>query len=1129
MIIDQNLLFELMDDAGITRADKAKDYVRSKRVNITKVIYDDKYNFELKAKVIGSEDLYNVYIKVLDNEIEDVTCTCPDYETHFGTCKHILACLIEFANNPEYIRIFTGIDENIHMYSQNRKKEHEQNSNFRQLLNVFYEEQEDIKEKIGTKNSVKIEPKIIMDRFQNKIKLEFKIGQTQMYKLKNLPQFFDNMLYERNYRYGNKLEFLHTQEAFEESSKPILNYILKYGEIIKYANEAQNSYTSYSNTLNESYILVSNTGLDELFEITKGKTIEIESDLGTKSVLFVEKQPDITFEIEETSSDTYKISPNIDVYRYKVFEGKSYTYFLYNNVLFRCNKDYAKSTLKILEIFRKNFVKEIEFNKQELSNLFSMVIPKVKNSINLDKISEQEIEKYMPKELNTKVYLDYDENNYIIADLKFCYDDFEFNPLLEENIQVARDTLKENETLEMFIKTGFMLDTNNAKLILAKDDDIYNFLTVEIEEYMKKFEVLATDNFKQKEVKLPKISNLGVKQENNLLEIDFSNIDFDLAELSVVMEKYKLKKKYHRLKNGSFIKLQDENDTIKFLDNISSGMDIEFTKLEKGKLNIPLYRGLYLEEVLKKSNFDSVSKDSNYKNLVNQIGRKEFDEEKKLPINLNANLRSYQKTGYNWLKVLEDYNLGGILADDMGLGKTLQILAVVEEYKESFVQNIIKPNDNDNEKKEIILNSEKLSDKQMKPSIVVCPSSLTINWRNEAKKFTSSLNVQVISGNLEERNRQIEEITKYDLVITSYDSLKRDIEKYKEKNYQFKYIIADEAQYIKNNNTQNAKAIKEISAETKYALTGTPIENSLSELWSIFDFIMPGYLFSYRKFKEIFETPIMKQEDNETMERLKMLISPFVLRRTKKEVLTELPDKTISVLNNEMQDEQLEIYLSYLSEAKHDALEEIKTNGFAKSQIKILALLMRLRQICCHPSLFIENYKGTSSKLEQCIEIVKDGVSSGHKILLFSGYSSMFELIENELIKENIKYFKLTGRTKIGERIQMVDEFNKNDEIKVFLISLKAGGTGLNLTGADMVIHYDPWWNLSAENQATDRTYRIGQKKNVQVYKLITKNSIEEKIYELQEKKAKLMDNMLSTNETFISRLSKDEIMELFK
>ena len=291
---------------------------------------------------------------------------------------------------------------------------------------------------------------------------------------------------------------------------------------------------------------------------------------------------------------------------------------------------------------------------------------------------------------------------------------------------------------------------------------------------------------------------------------------------------------------------------------------------------------------------------------------------------------------------------------------------------------------------------------------------------------------------------------------------------------------------------------------------------------------MPGYLFTYKKFKIMYEMPIVKDSDEKTMEKLKMLIEPFVLRRNKKEVLTELPEKTVTVLNNEMGEEQRKLYLHYLAQARQDLFEQIEASGYEKSQIQILAALTRLRQICCHPSLFIEGYTEGSSKLDQCIQIVEDAIDSRHKILLFSGYTSMFPFIEKEFNKRNIRYFKLTGMTKVEERIKMVDEFNENPEIKVFLISLKAGGTGLNLTGADMVIHYDPWWNLSTENQATDRAYRIGQKNNVQVYKMITKNSIEEKIYELQQKKANLADNMLDTKTSFINKLSRDEIMNLF-
>ena len=567
------------------------------------------------------------------------------------------------------------------------------------------------------------------------------------------------------------------------------------------------------------------------------------------------------------------------------------------------------------------------------------------------------------------------------------------------------------------------------------------------------------------------------------------------------MKQYKLKKRYHRLKDGSFVNLED-NDTIKFIESVTEDIDVDYGQIKNNTLQLPMYRALYLDKILEKNSFIHVTKDESYKNLVENIDVKEIEGNMEVPKNLNASLREYQKVGVQWLRMLDYYGLGGILADDMGLGKTVQLLCVICAYKDNGGK---------------------------KPCLVVCPSSLCLNWQNEAEKFTIGMQSIVVHGTLEERKNQIASIPNYDIVITSYELLKRDIEEYKKYDFKFKYIIADEAQYIKNNNTQNAKAIKNISAETRFALTGTPIENSLSELWSIFDFIMPGYLFGYRKFKELYETPIIKEGNEVAMNKLKKLIEPFVLRRIKGEVLTELPDKMISVLNSQMVDEQRDIYLSYLAKAKKNAMEEIQENGIEKSQIKILALLTRLRQICCHPSLFIDNYKGESGKLNQCIEIVKDAIQSGHKILLFSGYTAMFEIIEKELQKENIEFLKLTGQTKVSERINLVDEFNSNPNKKLFLISLKAGGTGLNLVGADVVIHYDPWWNLSAENQATDRTYRIGQKRNVQVYKLITKNSIEEKIYELQKRKETLIDSMLSTNQTFISKLSKEDIMNLFE
>lgn len=1107
MIVDEMLLKDLYSESSEEKITKAKKIVEDRRVNITKVIYDNSSNFEISSNISGSQNVYDVYIKVVKNEIENLSCTCAEYEDSYSACKHIISTMMEFSNSNRYI---LNSDINKENNTRNKSINVKSKNNhriFKQLVNQFYldiEESEDgnFEKTLTNEGNIKIYPKLIYNEQNKNIKIEFKIGNKNLYKIKSLPDFFDRMMKEEVFKYGTNLEFKHCKEAFSNEDMEILNFIMKYGEIIKYANESSHNYGYYARALSDSYILLSNTGMDELFNILKNRYIVMQNQNGESEILFVDSEPNIQFILQEKNENEYTLKPNIDIYSYDIFYGKNYIYFLMEDKIYKCDKKREKDILQILEIYRKNFTREIDFFKDDLNTLLSVVYPTTKKYINLDKLSEEEIEKYVPKELYVKVYLDYDKNNFITADIKFEYGEYSFNPFMENNTQIPRDVLKESDTIEMFRKTGFMFDSANARLILVNDDSIYNFLTNDIEEYMQKFEVLVTDNFKQKEVRSPKIVSLGVRVENNLLNIDLTKLDFDPSELINILNKYNLKKKYYRLKDGSFLELQN-NECLEFMNNITESLDIDYKELEKGNLKLPVYRSLYLNKLLGNLKNINVNKDEEYKRIIKDIDIDELNDDIEVPKTLNANLRLYQKIGFKWLKSLDEYGLGGILADDMGLGKTVQLLALILSYKENT--------------------------KSSKPSIVVSPSSLTLNWQSEINKFASSIKVQVIHGNVEDRIRQINEINNYDIVITSYDLLKRDIDLYKEKNIEFKYIIADEAQYIKNNNTQNSKAIKEINAKTKFALTGTPIENSLSELWSIFDFIMPGYLFSYRKFKQIYELPIVKENDMVLTNRLKKLIAPFILRRIKKDVLTELPDKTITVLNNEMQGEQLDIYISYLAGAKQEISMEIKNKGFEASQMKILALLMRLRQICCHPSLFIENYEGESSKLNQCMQITKDAVGSGHKILIFSGYTSMFNILEKNLRKEGIEYFKLTGQTKVGERIKLVEEFNQNDNIKVFLISLKAGGTGLNLTGADMVIHYDPWWNISAENQATDRTYRIGQKKNVQVYKLITKNSIEERIYELQQKKEKLIDNMLSTKETFVSKLSKEEIMDLFK
>lgn len=973
---------------------------------------------------------------------------------------------------------------------------------FNQLLNTFLEinNKEEELAQDGT-SGIKLVPIFLYNDTDKKLKVEFKIGNEQLTKINNLPDFFERMLNREKYKYNNVLEFIHEENAFEEQSRPLLKFLLKYAEIIKYANDVNNNYAYYGRNFNVNNVVLSNTGLDELFEILKGKTVEFETKTGERKIQFIDEPIDIKFILEKSDENTYCLTPNIDVYGYDIFYGKNYSYFLIDNKMHKCLPKVENRNLELLEVYKKNYTQSIVFNENNLRNFFAIVVPKIKDNFEIKNIDKEQIEKYMPKDLYVKIYLDYNEKGYIVADVKFCYGNVEFNPIKNVNLEITRNAIQENEVLDTFVQTGFMLDSANARLVLANDEKIYNFLSKEIEDYMKKFEVLVAEDFKKKDIKKIKIKSIGVKIENNLLDINLEDFKFNIYEIKDIINKYKLRKKFYRLKDGTYISLE-KNSSLDFLENLTDNIEIEDENVEENSIKLPIYRALYLEKIFKNMPDTNIQKNEYYKNMISQIEDRQIDLSTKIPPKLNAELRTYQKIGYKWLRTLEQYKMGGILADDMGLGKTIQLLAVILSYVQKNKGNV-------------------------KPSIIICPSSLALNWYNEIQKFTSTLKALVISGDYLERKRKIEEIGKYQVIITSYDSLKRDIDLYK--NYCFKYVVADEAQYIKNNNTKNSKAIKTINAETKFALTGTPIENSLSELWSIFDFIMPGYLYKYKKFKELYETPIIKEQNEDVMNKLKKQIEPFVLRRTKGEVLTELPDKTVTILNNEMSEEQYNIYMSYMAQARKEIMSQIDINGFEKSQIKILSLLMRLRQICCHPKLFLREYEGESSKLNQCIEIIQDAVLGGHKILLFSSYTSMFEIIEEKLKNIGVKYLKLTGQTKVGERIELVDKFNTDENIKVFLISLKAGGTGLNLTGADMVIHYDPWWNLSAENQATDRTYRIGQKRNVQVYKLITKNSIEEKIYELQQKKAKLIDNMLSTDATFINKLSKDDILALFE
>ena len=550
------------------------------------------------------------------------------------------------------------------------------------------------------------------------------------------------------------------------------------------------------------------------------------------------------------------------------------------------------------------------------------------------------------------------------------------------------------------------------------------------------------------------------------------------------------------MKNGDFLALGD--DGLLTVSRLARSLGVEKELAGPAPIRLPMYRAMFLDGMLKEDRSVSFYRDQLFKAVVRGMKDVE-DSEFEIPEPFAAVLRGYQKTGYRWLKSLDAYGFGGILADEMGLGKTIQIIALLLDEKRQGGGR----------------------------TLIVCPASLVYNWENEIARFAPELSVAAAAGSQGERAQLFKRLSAEkdggtDVVITSYDLLKRDLAFYR--SMDFRYQIIDEAQYIKNAATQASRAVKSVSARTRFALTGTPMENHLGELWSIFDFLMPGFLFTYQKFKKTFETPIVRDGSREALERLHRMIGPFLLRRLKRDVLRELPSKMETVLYSRMEGEQKRIYTASAAALKERLLAgELETG---EDRMQILAELLRLRQICCDPSLCFPRYKGGSAKLETCMELLENGTRAGHKILLFSQFTSMLDVIAGRLSKEKIRFYMLTGATPKGRRMQMVSDFHK-DDVMVFLISLKAGGTGLNLTAADVVIHYDPWWNAAAQDQATDRAHRMGQENQVTVFRLVTSHTVEENILKLQERKRDLADSVVTEGTGSFAGLTREDLLAM--
>ncbi len=930
-------------------------------------------------------------------------------------------------------------------------------------------------EKAVTRASVSVEEPVklipYLDSYGNTLSLDVKIGREKIYVVQNIIQMCDDFRNNVVKQYGKFLSFRHSPEILRPSDRELLSFLMTYTSIYRYS-------IMRGITLDDRWV-------EEFFDSVKEDTIFYKE----QTFEIVRGAPKPRVRIKETDAgEGYELSA---VSPLKYFGGKNAACLcdLKNQVFYICPKDFSVKAMPFYDVLCR--AKEKLFvHKSDMGAFYSTVLLPIKEFFDISGL--EMLEEFTPPQVQPRLYLDSTDND-VYARLEFAYDDKVYPAFGDKSENPFCNFLAETEAEALVMKYFGKGDFDNGySLAVCGDNDIFRLLTEGMEELSDKMEIFATDSFKRLAVRPPASVSVGIRPSGNLLELSFDMENYDLAELAAMLNSYRKGKKFHRLRDGSFAALNEQG--MEELSEITSALNISDRSLLKGKLSVPRYRMLYLNSIQNDNEGLRVKRSREFREAAdkyNTISERAAEP----PEALSKIMRDYQKYGFLWLKTISEYGFGGILADDMGLGKTLQAIALILD--------------------------EKQSNPDYRPSFVVCPSSLTLNWISEINKFAPELKAAAVIGTAAERAEIINNIGDYDVIITSYPLLVRDIEHYEGMEFGLHFI--DEAQFVKNHTTQSAKAVKAVNSKIRFALTGTPVENSLAELWSIFDFIMPDYLFGYAGFKTRFETPIVKNSDMKAAGALRKMTAPFILRRMKKDVLKELPDKTVTTLYAPLEDEQKKLYAANLL-----ALKKSLTNKDAEfERFEVLAMLTRLRRICCDPSLEYEDYNGGSAKLSQCMELVESCVDAGHKILLFSQFTTMLDIIKEKLGEMGISCFMLTGKTKSRERLSMVNCFNK-DDTKVFLISLKAGGTGLNLTGADIVIHYDPWWNISAENQASDRAYRIGQKNSVQIYKLIAQNTLEERIEELQRSKAELAELALSSDAD-IMKMSAEDILELLK
>ncbi|MFR6487713.1 MAG: DEAD/DEAH box helicase [Clostridium sp.] len=900
---------------------------------------------------------------------------------------------------------------------------------------------------------------------QQHMYISLKIGDRKWYTVSSLTDFFERLARQSYAQYGMSLAFTHSISRFDEDSQELIKFL--------------------KNCFYEGKTLVSNPSVMEIPPLYMDEFYELLGRLPQRyrNIQMKDKRQLLDIRVKSEEDFILLTFRNWSLLKSGI-RGRHHLYRMQDDTLYRYRFDEQGKCLELIDSLSEQ---QLYVRNEEFPDFYKYVLSEIRDYANMYGIAKYA---YTLEPIGLELYGDIDELGRVYFQLDVLYED-ERIPGFQNNQEYL--PLKQ-EIVENFIRqyADIIQQEEHCALFHDVSETLLEFMRDGLPFLSGYCEIFVSDVLKNMNKKHVVNLQAGLRFAGNLLEIDLHSRDIQKEELLDVLRAYRRKKHFYRLKNGKLLNLK--SDQLEELDTMMQEFHIEEAQLQQNCIQLPGYRLFMLDAFTKDSDHIAFHKEEVLQHVLDSFGSINA-QDIEIPQRYRELLRDYQKDGFRWLKLMHRYGFGGILADDMGLGKTLQVIAFLESERQ-----------------------------QGRTSIVVVPSSVLYNWEDEVRKFASDLEVCCITGSQAKREELIRSSMDMDLLITSYDYLKRDIAYYE--NRTFFYKILDEAQYIKNQRTMNATSTKRLKSHHALALTGTPIENSLAELWSIFDFLMPGYLFDYRFFSHHFEKEIVMEKHKEKQEQLKKMVQPFILRRVKKDVLQELPEKTETTLSIAFDEAEETMYMANLAQVNKELQQEldlVKTNRF-----QVLGMLMRLRQLCCDPRLVYDEVTQPSSKLKACMELVSSLVDNNKSVLLFSNFTSMLDLIQVELQHLHIPYFRMDGSTGKEDRRELVQKF-QDKERKVFLISLKSGGTGINLTAAEAVIHYDPWWNVSAENQASDRAYRIGQNSSVQVYKLIMRNTVEERIQHLQQMKKELADIFVEENEANIMKMDKEQILELLK